>query len=143
MSLRKLDHVNVRTRQLGQMKQFYQDVLGMKAGPRPDFPFPGAWMYLGDQPVVHLVGVEEQDEPVSSQQAETTTDTKSATAMSLQLTHFAFSADGPMQSFIETLEMASVSHEIRVPPGGTFSQVHVFDPDGNHIHIDFQHTAQS
>mgnify|MGYP002137710046 CR=1 FL=1 len=29
----------------------------MKAGNRPPFPFPGAWLYTGDHPAVHLVGV--------------------------------------------------------------------------------------
>ena len=36
---------------------FYDRVLGMKAGDRPPFPFPGAWIYLGDTPVLHLVDV--------------------------------------------------------------------------------------
>ncbi|HEV7284395.1 MAG TPA: VOC family protein, partial [Kaistia sp.] len=37
--------------------RFYEDVLGLEAGERPPFPFPGLWLYAGDgTPVVHLVG---------------------------------------------------------------------------------------
>ena len=54
--LTAFDHVNVRTSRLDEMIAWYGDVLGMKTGPRPDFSFPGAWLYLGDNAVVHLVG---------------------------------------------------------------------------------------
>ena len=42
MQIGKLDHVNVRTNQLDAMIGWYTDVLGMRTGARPDFPFPGA-----------------------------------------------------------------------------------------------------
>ena len=45
MPLGKLDHVNVRTAQLDKMIAWYEDVLEMEVGPRPNFPFPGAWLY--------------------------------------------------------------------------------------------------
>jgi len=50
----ELDHVNIRTRQLSVVRAFYTDVLGLKDGPRPPFGHPGAWLYAGDRPVVHL-----------------------------------------------------------------------------------------
>ncbi len=33
----------------------------MSVGDRPEFPFPGHWLYIGDHPVVHLVGIDEDD----------------------------------------------------------------------------------
>jgi len=57
MPLKQLDHVNIRTNNLAEMVRWYSEVLGLHSGPRPDFPFGGAWMYLGDQPVVHLVEI--------------------------------------------------------------------------------------
>ena len=51
-----LDHVNIRVRNLEQMRSFYRDVLDLKVGYRPPFPgSPGAWLYdsVGN-PVVHL-----------------------------------------------------------------------------------------
>ena len=56
MQIKKLDHVNLRTTQLGVMIDWYTDVLGMEQGERPNFPFPGAWMYAGESALVHLVG---------------------------------------------------------------------------------------
>ena len=49
-----LDHVNIRTRRLSVLRAFYTDVLGLKDGPRPPFGHPGAWLYAGDHPIVHL-----------------------------------------------------------------------------------------
>ena len=55
MGIERLDHVNVVTTRLDEMVTWYQTVLGLTLGPRPNFPFPGAWLYAGDHPVVHLV----------------------------------------------------------------------------------------
>ena len=57
MRLLAFDHVNVRTANLAAMVDWYDRVLGMKPGKRPNFDFPGAWLYLGDQALVHLVRV--------------------------------------------------------------------------------------
>ena len=78
--LSKLDHVNVRTLQLRTMIDWYVDVLGMRHGERPAFSFDGAWLYIGDDPVVHLVEVD-GDPGVGSESA-------------LKLEHFAFKATG-------------------------------------------------
>ena len=57
MQLGRFDHVNVRTADIERMVAWYERVLGMTNGQRPPFPFPGAWLYVGDHPSVHLVGV--------------------------------------------------------------------------------------
>ena len=61
MALRTLDHCSIRTLNLEASRVFYVDVLGMREGDRPDFPFPGAWLYLEDRAVIHLVGVDPDD----------------------------------------------------------------------------------
>ena len=55
MTLTSFDHVNIRTNNLDTMIDWYGDILGLRSGKRPNFAFPGAWMYLGDRAVVHLV----------------------------------------------------------------------------------------
>ncbi len=55
MSLTQLNHMTVRTDDLEGTRDFYQDLLGLKAGPRPPLGFPGYWLYAGEHPVVHLV----------------------------------------------------------------------------------------
>jgi len=51
----KLDHVSVLSQDLDASVRFYEEVLGLKVGPRPDIPFPGAWLYQEDRAVVHIM----------------------------------------------------------------------------------------
>lgn len=118
----KLDHVNVRTTQLDVMQRWYTDVLGMRSGPRPAFDFPGAWMYAGEHPVVHLVGVS----PPPGTGAES----------KLKLEHFAFSAIG-CADFETRLAARGEKFTRRDLPDFGLRQINVWDPDGNHIHVDF------
>ena len=120
MGIKQLDHVNLRTANLARMTAFYRDVLGFADGPRPPFGFGGAWLYCGDQPAVHLVEVEAQP------------DTRDP-----RLEHFAFQAEG-MAEFLARLRSAGIAYEIRIVPEFEIRQVNIFDPDGNHLHVDFQ-----
>ncbi|MCB1510119.1 MAG: VOC family protein [Hyphomicrobiaceae bacterium] len=121
MQLGSLDHVNVRTSRLEAMVEWYGRVLGMPSGERPPFPFPGAWLYVGDQPYVHLIGTDKEP---------------GAHPDDLKIEHFAFSAQG-LSEFTKKLDEAGERYEKRVVPGFGITQVNVWDPDGNHIHIDF------
>ena len=120
MQVRKLDHVNVHTANLASLVEWYGRVLGTRSGERPPFPFPGAWLYCGGEPTVHLVGV----------------DKLAKTEGLLQLEHFAFSATG-LKEFVGSLERDKVRYEARKVPRSGAVQVNVWDPDGNHIHVDF------
>lgn len=114
------DHVNVRTANLDGMVAFYDDVLGLKPGRRPDFGFPGAWLYLGDQAYVHLVAVTSRPEAGGN----------------VTLEHFAFRAHG-LAAFRARLEDRGIEHSVDAVPGFPVVQVNFRDPDGNHIHVDF------
>ena len=50
-----LDHVTLRTHDLEGTRAFFEKVLDLKSGYRPDFPFPGYWLYADGEPVVHLI----------------------------------------------------------------------------------------
>ena len=63
VSVGVLDHFNIRTHKLADTVRFYEDILGLEKGARPDFAFPGAWMYSEGKPVVHLVDISRTDEP--------------------------------------------------------------------------------
>ncbi len=120
MPMTSLDHANLRTARLEEMTAWYEDVLELNSGWRPDFPFRGAWLYLGDQAAVHLVEV--TDPPPASD--------------NLHIEHFAFRAEG-LAAFIARAEAKGEKLRLtRVPSGGPI-QVNIWDPDGNHIHIDF------
>ena len=120
MQLGRLDHVNVRTANLDQMVAWYCDRLGMTSGKRPNFPFPGAWLYSGEDAALHLIGVEGET-PHSGD---------------LQLEHFAFRATG-FEMLKSRLAAAGERCEVRPVPDAGVVQINCWDPDGNHIHIDF------
>ena len=40
VSVGVLDHFNIRTRNLAETVRFYEDVLGLEKGARPNFAFP-------------------------------------------------------------------------------------------------------
>jgi catechol 2,3-dioxygenase-like lactoylglutathione lyase family enzyme len=63
ISVGLLDHYNVSTRKLKETVQFYEDVLGFVNGPRPQFHFPGAWLYSAGHPVLHLNDISQTDKP--------------------------------------------------------------------------------
>jgi len=93
----------------------------MTPGPRPDFSFPGVWLYVGARAVVHLVGVET---------------TPGAHGQDLRLEHFALSARG-LDAFMARLRDEGATFRMGRVPGFGVVQVNIEDPDGNHIHIDF------
>ena len=123
MSVIAFDHVNVRTANLSKMIDWYEDILGLRQGKRPDFQFPGAWLYLEDCAFVHLVG-----------SSETLT-----AGGNVSLEHFAFRATD-MPAFLKKLNERGIDHSIDPVPGFPIVQVNLFDPDGNHIHVDFDST---
>jgi catechol 2,3-dioxygenase-like lactoylglutathione lyase family enzyme len=79
----------------------------------------GAWLYCGERAAIHLVEVDE------------TPDTGAP-----RLEHFAFRAEG-IDAFLERLSTLEVPCEITDVPGWEIRQVHIRDPDGNHIEIAF------
>jgi catechol 2,3-dioxygenase-like lactoylglutathione lyase family enzyme len=119
MHLGKLDHVNVKTANLDAMVAWYTEVLGMKSGERPQFAFPGAWLYAGDDAMVHLVGVE-----------------KPAAAVDPAIEHYAFKATG-LSAFVDRLNVRGLAHSLDKVPDFDIVQVNLHDIDGNHIHVDF------
>ena len=118
--LQRLDHVNVRTADLEGLVRFYTDVLGLRRGERPPLGFPGAWLYVGQHAVIHLVGVEQQPKPEGA----------------LSLEHFAFSATN-LREFQAHLERLGVEYKPSRQAGTGNVVLNLRDPDGNRLHIDF------
>lgn len=121
-----LDHVNLRTAQLDAMIDWYGRVLDLHPGPRPEFDFAGAWLYAGDEALIHLIEDAAIDGPGGKR---------------LALEHFALRASGYV-GFIARLEDLGIAYRLsKVPPGPVdVVQVNIHDPDGTHIHVDFTGT---
>jgi catechol 2,3-dioxygenase-like lactoylglutathione lyase family enzyme len=54
MALQRLQHVLIQTTDLTGTVRWWEEVLGLRPGPHPDFGFPVAWLYLGEEDVLHL-----------------------------------------------------------------------------------------
>jgi len=122
MQIDRLDHVNLRTSQLKNMIEWYGEILGLRPGARPDFEFPGAWLYAGQNAVIHLVGVEGA--------------TGVGSEADLKMEHFAFTAIGA-GPFEERLKATTTPYRRSVLEATRTVAFNVWDPDGNHIHVDF------
>lgn len=121
MPVLALDHLNLRTAQLDVMVSWYERVLGLTVGPRPPFPFRGAWMYAGDHALVHLVEIGAPPDADHS---------------NLALEHGAFRATD-FTAFLATLTANGVRYHISPVPDFPIVQVNIWDPDENHLHVDF------
>ncbi|MEI8603113.1 hypothetical protein P4S55_21585 [Shewanella sp. PP-Sp27a-2] len=60
MNINGLDHFTIRTPKLVETLLFYQVILGLKLGWRPQFGFPGHWLYASNKPILHLVEAGDQ-----------------------------------------------------------------------------------
>ncbi|GAA6210164.1 hypothetical protein NBRC116601_34570 [Cognatishimia sp. WU-CL00825] len=96
--------------------------MGLHTGPRPNFPFPGAWLYAGDAAVIHLVG--HGGDPADGSEVK------------LKLEHFALTATGKAD-FEAKLSHRAVSHQRFELDEIGVVQFHLRSPDGNHVYIDF------
>jgi catechol 2,3-dioxygenase-like lactoylglutathione lyase family enzyme len=55
ITIKGLDHWAILTKDEEKCIAFYQDVLGLKVGPRPKLTFQGVWFYAGDHAIVHVI----------------------------------------------------------------------------------------
>src|SRR6186997_1658563 len=51
-----MNHFTILTDDVATTVAFYRELLGLTDGPRPPFDFPGAWLYAGDTPILHVIG---------------------------------------------------------------------------------------
>ena len=119
MTLSALDHVTIRTARLAELTGFYSEVLGLAPGARPGFRFPGAWLYCGELAALHLVEVADSPEVPAP-----------------RIEHFAFRAEN-LAEFLARLDEFDVAYRTAVVPEFGIRQVHLRDPDGNHVEIAF------
>ena len=117
--LHALDHVTCRSTDLDRTLRFYEDLLGLRRGPRPRFGTPGAWLYAGGRAVLHLV-----ERPVNGCHG--------------AIDHVAFAARGRAEVTAH-LQAASVPYELAALPDGSALQMFLLDPDGARLELVFKH----
>jgi catechol 2,3-dioxygenase-like lactoylglutathione lyase family enzyme len=123
MGVGMLDHFNIRTRKLADTVRFFEDILGLDNGDRPNFSFPGAWMYSEGRPVVHLVDIS----PTSEEQKPD----------SGVVHHVAF-ASRDFSGMKARLRSKGMAFDTRQVPGGQLWQIFVRDPNGVMIELNYE-----
>ena len=126
MSLQGMNHFTVLSDDLEATKQFYCDLLGFEVGPRPNFQFPGYWLYVGGTPILHVIHRSQLNEVRAG-----------------VIDHMAFTATD-LQGTVARLEKAGVEYELRrLPPNGVGAglwQLFFDDPHGGKVEFDFDKT---
>jgi len=128
MELKSFEHVLIIAKDLEATKNFYVDIVGLSVGKRPDFGFPGYWLYLGDTPCVHLGshlrGVREA------------TGRRSEDRGTGAIDHIAFNATG-IAAARDRFDAAGIDYEHRQVPGAPLQQLFITDPNGVRVEINF------
>jgi catechol 2,3-dioxygenase-like lactoylglutathione lyase family enzyme len=134
MGIQRLDHCSIRTIRLAETQTFYEDIMGFHAGPRPNFPFPGVWLYQGDQAVVHVIGIDPNDkEGLAGYLGDKGADDATGTGT---IDHIAFVATG-VPEMRAKLERAGHKFFERTVPNLDLHQIFVDDPNGVTIELNF------
>lgn len=114
------DHFTILTDDLSVTEAFYSKFLGLTAGPRPDFKFPGLWLYAKDAAILHVMQVEQMPNPRKG-----------------VLDHMAFRGQG-VNALLEKLKAAGLNFRVkRTPDPWDQWQVFFEDPNGAVVEVDF------
>ena len=134
MSLKTFEHVLILADDLKKTKEFYVDLLGLKDGYRPDFPFPGHWLYLNEDDkaaCIHLAMRKQgdgQDYYIGKKN-----NVKSGSGA---IDHVAFNCED-IDSMKEKFDNKSIEYTHRKVPGFPLEQLFVDDPDGVKVELNF------
>jgi catechol 2,3-dioxygenase-like lactoylglutathione lyase family enzyme len=119
MAATGMNHFTILTDDVPRTVAFYGEFLGLAEGYRPPFGFPGAWLYMGGSPILHIIGGKPRDQLKAG-----------------VIDHMAFSATGLAESLAK-LKAADVAHECRQQQGSGVWQVFFHDPNGALVELDF------
>jgi catechol 2,3-dioxygenase-like lactoylglutathione lyase family enzyme len=119
MAIDGMNHFTVLTSDLEKCKTFYIDVLGLTEGHRPSFTFPGAWLYSGEQAILHIIAGRPLPADVQG-----------------VIDHMAFTASN-LQSVIDTLSQHGIAFKLHRLVDQQTWQLFCHDPDGAKVELDF------
>jgi catechol 2,3-dioxygenase-like lactoylglutathione lyase family enzyme len=115
-----MNHFTVLAKDLEATRDFYLAVLGLVEGHRPNLGFPGAWLYIGDAAVLHIVA----GRPLPA-------DPRGV------LDHMAFSGRDLVGTVCK-LEARDIAYDLRRQQDSGIWQLFCFDPNGARVEMDFE-----
>ena len=114
-----MNHFTILTDDVPTTVAFYRDLLGLTDGPRPPFDFPGAWLYAGDTPILHVIGGRPADELRAG-----------------VIDHMAFTATD-LPGTVAKLRARHIQYDLRRQAESGTWQLFCFDPNGARVELDF------
>jgi catechol 2,3-dioxygenase-like lactoylglutathione lyase family enzyme len=118
MAIAGMNHFNVLTDDVEATRRFYIDIVGLTEGDRPPLGFPGAWLYAGGQPILHV------------------SKAKLARERAGVIDHMAFSATD-LKGTVARLKESGVEFVLRQQAGTRIWQIFCHDPMGAKVELDF------
>ena len=122
MPISGMNHFTVLTNDLDATQAFYVDILGLSNGFRPDFDFPGAWLYSEGHPVLHLNDISPTDKPQRPDSG--------------VIDHIAFGSRG-FDAIKQHLTRKGVSFRVNEVPNSSRRQIFLTDPNNVLIELNF------
>ena len=135
MPLSHIEHILVAADDIDATRDWYARVLGMRAGPHPDFGFPVHWMYLGDVDVVHIGPSAKGANEIQKKYLGRTSG-KSADGTGA-IDHIAFRARG-LREMLVHLKAEGIPFTQRRANGQALFQVFFLDPNGIKIELNYE-----
>ena len=120
MAVVGLDHYALLSSDPERTTRFYEQIVGLKAGPRPQLSFPGVWLYAGDVPIVHIIF----DKAIPTRETGA-------------VDHLAFTARGSVEELHELLRRNHIEFTSRVIERTGVTQVFFRDPDNVGVEQNF------
>jgi catechol 2,3-dioxygenase-like lactoylglutathione lyase family enzyme len=114
-----VNHVGRITRRVDESRKFYRDVLGFREVQRPNFDFPGAWLYNYGI-MIHLIYNERAGDPEG--EIQTRDD------------HLALHTDD-LAAAERLLKEHGIPYRKNVVADRNITQIFCRDPDGHHVEI--------
>jgi catechol 2,3-dioxygenase-like lactoylglutathione lyase family enzyme len=128
-----LNHFTLRTPKLEETRRFFEDIVGLRAGNRPDFKFDGYWMYsAANLPVLHMMALDTGDAELVRYLGDRVSSSGSGV-----VDHISFNCEG-LPGFEERLKKAGYPYSPRTVPGEGLHQVFVQEPNGITIEFMFK-----
>ena len=119
MAVEGMNHFTILTNDVDGTVDFYDELLGLTAGLRPNFDFPGAWLYAGGAPILHVIGGRPKSELKPG-----------------VIDHMAFTGRD-LSGTLAKLKARGIEHTCRRQVGSGTWQVFLHDPNGAKVEIDF------
>ncbi|MEZ5850217.1 MAG: VOC family protein [Hyphomicrobiaceae bacterium] len=121
MSIQRMDHFTIVTKDAKATAKFYNEMLGFTEGERPNFGFPGVWLWNEGKPILHVIQKAEIPEGPGV------------------LDHMAFWGTG-LAGYIDKLKAKGLKYDLRRLPEGGYGagiwQLFFYDPNGARVEID-------